>query len=249
MPGVAPAQDTVPALRHVLSFDTSRLQPYRRVYEMLVLSGDSAFLIGQREVALSEARYAGRSVWLIVESRTGAVPSIDSLFVAPDVTPVHWSSTIGPARLALEFVGDTLYGASYVAGTRQNIVLNGRPDLLASGSMVETVLGLLPLTASWSDSAAALHVEATTARITPSELLVVSEDDVPTDSSTLRPAWVVALRSEGGNRQVMYWVDKETGAPLRVLQALPAHVGAMLEYRLLPTLTQVPPPEQPRTRN
>jgi hypothetical protein len=139
------AQDSSAAVRHPLPLDTSRVQPFRRTYDVFVHARDSIVVLGQREVVLSAATYAGLPAWLFVETRTGAVPSIESLYVAPNLKPIHWSSALGPARLGVEFVGDSIYGATTAPTGRRNIVLAGRPDLLVSGAMAEAFLPLLPL--------------------------------------------------------------------------------------------------------
>lgn len=225
----AGAQDSV-AVRHLLALDISRLAPFQRRYDILVHQGDSTTLIGTREVRLEASDLGGVSGWLLVEHRTGAVASADSLFFAPDARPVRWSSAVGPARLAAAFVGDTLMGATTVSGSKQNLLVAGRPDLLVSGAMVELVLGLLPLVDQWRDSAAVLAMDPATRAVVPVELSMLGPDSLPVDSLTWRQASVVALRSE--RQSVLYWVDAVTGAVLRMQQLLPWHVGSLLEYRM-----------------
>jgi hypothetical protein len=239
---VAGAQDTtaappappVPpaplATRHLLALDISRVQPFRRTYDIVVHARDSTIVLGQREVALDSASYAGVPGWLLVEARTGVVPAAESLYLAPELRPIHWSSALGTARLGVEFVGDSIYGATTSPMGRQSIVLAGRPDLLVSGAMVEMLIPLLPLTSAWSDSVGVFTVDAAMSAVLPAELAVIGEENLMVDTVTPRPAWVVALRA--GPRHVLYWIDKETGAALRIDQPLPAHIGTLLEYRI-----------------
>ena len=167
------------------------------------------------------------------------MPAAESLFVAPDFRPVHWSSVLGAARLAVEFVGDSLYGATSAPTGKHNIVLEGRPDLVVSGAMMETLLSLLPLTPSWSDSVAVLAVDAVTSVVMPVELAVVGDGDLPIDTVSTRACWTVALRA--GPRHALYWIDKESGAALRVEQPLPARAGTSLEYRVRMDTAVAPP--------
>ena len=226
------AQDTTAVMRHLLSLDISRVQPFARTYDMIVRAHDSSIVIGQREVVLKESGYSDAVAWLIVETRSGLVPAVESLYVDPDLRPLHWSSTLGAARLGAEFVGDSVYGATTMGMGKQNIVVNGRPDLVVSGPMLEALLPLLPLTVNWIDSVGVLGVDLVTNHVTPAELAVVGEEELPMDSSTVRRSWVIALRA--GDRHVLVWIDKESGAALRVRQPLPSHVGTELEYRLRP---------------
>src|SRR5205823_13447210 len=114
-----------------------------------------------------------------------------------------WSSALGVARLGTEFVGDSIYGAMISPTGKQNIVAAGRIDLLVAGSMVETVIPLLPLTANWSDSVSVLSVDLAATRVIPGEIAVVGEEEFLADSTAARPAWVVALRAN--DQSVLYW--------------------------------------------
>jgi len=230
------SQDTTAVARHLLALDISRVQPFARTYDMIVRARDSSIMIGQREIVLKPGGYSDAPAWLIVETRSGVVPAVESLYVAPDLRPLHWSSTLGSARLGAEFVGDSVYGAATMGKSKQNIVVNGRPDLVVSGPMLETLLPLLPLRADWVDSVGVLGADLVANQVMSAELAVIGEEELPVDSSMSRPSWIVALRA--GERHLLLWIDKETGAALRVRQPLPPHVGAELEYRL-----RRPPPE------
>lgn len=224
------AQDTVPvATRHFLPIDITRLQPYRRVYEMIVQTQDSATVVGERDVTLSQATYAGNAAWMLVEIRTGAVPAVETLYVAPDIRPLHWHSTLGGATLGVNFVGDTLIGAVSAPPGKQNLIVAGRADLLVSQAMIEMLLPLLPLTSEWTDSANVVAVDMATTSVIPVALSVIGEEDVPVDSVLSRPAWIVALRAE--SRTILFWVDKESAEVHKAQQPVPAHVGSLLEYR------------------
>ncbi len=222
----APGQDTIATPRHVLSLDVTRMRPFTRSYDMVVHVGDSAHVIGQRDVTLSESAYAGQPAWLLIETRSGIVPSIDSLFLAADIRPIHWSSELGKSRFGAEFSSDSIFGVTVTPSARRSLILGSRPDLLVSTAMIETIAALLPLTAEWSDSAAVLAVDAGDAIVIPAELAITGSD-VSTTYTT--GAWIMAVRTERG--QLQLWIEKSTGQAVRVEQALPTHVGTRLEYR------------------
>jgi hypothetical protein len=229
MAGVTPpvlGQDTIATPRHVLSLDVSRVRPFTRSYDMVVHVGDSAHVIGQRDVSLSESMYAGQPAWLLIETRTGIVPSIDSLFLAPDIRPIHWSSELGRSRFGAEFSGDSIFGATVTPSARRSLILGSRPDMLVSTAMIETIAGLLPLTADWSDSAVVLAVDAGDANVIPAELAITGSETSATDTSGV---WILAVRTDRG--QLQLWIEKSTLQAVRVEQALPAHVGTRLEFR------------------
>ena len=202
---------------------------------------------------LFRSQYAGNAGWLIVETRTGIVPAVESLFIAPDMRPVHWSSWLGPARLSTEFVGDSIFGATTTPNSKRSLLLVGRPDLLVSLAMIEALLPMLPLAPAWSDFAAVLAVDGASGAVLPAELVVVAEEETRVDSVTMRPSWVVSVRAEEGS--ALLWIDKEAGEILRVQQQLPAHVGTVMEYRRrppppiqMPPVTPPPPRAHARTR-
>lgn len=237
LPRASSAQDSGP-VRHLLWLDLARLQPFAHTYDMCVRFADSTAILGERSVALEPATYAGVDAWLIVETRSGSVPSLDSLVVARDFRPLHWSSTLGPARFVTEFAGDSLLGAVGAGRWRGNVVLATRPDAIATGAMLEAMLPLLPLSATWSDSASVIAVDAASASLLPAEIGVLTVDQLP-DSSGSVPVWVVALRTT--RAALVYWVEQATGVPLLIQQALPPpHVG-MLEFRL----RRPPAPDHP----
>ena len=234
----AAAQDSA-TTQHRLSLDTSRARAFQRAYNITVHSQDSVVVIGERHLHFDTATYAGIGSWIVVESRTGVVPAADSLYLARDLSPVHWSSALGTARLGLEFARDSIYGATTSPMGRQNIVLRSRADLLLSQGMLETLFPLLPLDSTWRDSVTAFALDANANVIERAELAVIGQEDLAVDSLTRTPSWVVALRST--SRQVLYWVDKESRATLRVEQAVAPHVGTLLEYRIKPITTAAPP--------
>jgi hypothetical protein len=222
------AQDTV-AARQGLAPDVARVIPYRRTYDMIVHTRDSAVVIGTREVTFSSASYAGSSGWMLLESRTGVVPAVETLYVAQDMRPLYWHATQGAATLGVTFVGDTVLGAMSGPAGKRNVVVPAGVDLLVSLAMVETILALLPLRSDWTDSATVLSLDAQKGSATPVELSVIGEEPVVIDSVDSRAAWVVALRAEG--RAIVFWIDKESGEVHKSHQALPTHVGSLLEYR------------------
>jgi hypothetical protein len=226
------AQDSVAAKKHVLPLNIAQTQTFQRSYSIVVKSVDSTFVIGQRDVGLVSTTYAGAPAWLLFEKRTGIIPAVESLFVMPNLRPVHWSAVLGAARLGAQFVGDTIYGATSSPTGKRSIVTASRPDLLVSAAMVEAFLPLLPLAIGWSDSAGILAVDLSTTTIVPAEITVIGEEHLSIDGTARRPTWVVAVKTEP--RYVLFWIDKETGATLRVQYALPAQGGALLEYRLHP---------------
>jgi hypothetical protein len=94
----------------------------------------------------------------LLETRIGdGIPAADSLLAGiVDLHPIHWSSTLGGARLAAEFRGDTVFGATSAPSGRRSMVAAVPSGTMISSAMLETVLRLLPLTTGWEDSTGTL---------------------------------------------------------------------------------------------
>ena len=226
------------AAAHALPLDTTRLQPFTRHYDIVVQTRDSTFGIGTRSVSVQRGQYAGAPAWVIVESRLGNAPAMESLFVTPALRPVHLAASQGGARIGAQFGRDSMYAVATSPVARQNIIMAAPADLLVSSTLVEVVLPLLPLGPDWSDSARVLSIEPTAAAIIPAVIAVLEQEELQV-ADARRPTWVVALRTEP--RYVLFWIDRETGAVARVQHALRG--GVILEYRLR---AGPPPPEGSR---
>jgi hypothetical protein len=212
----------------LLGADTSRMASFSREYDMFAWIGDSVVSLGTRAIRVDSAMHAGTAAWLIVETRTGAVPAAESLYVSRSVQPVQWTASLGNARLTLAFGRDSIFGGTTGPGGRQTIVLSGGPSLIVSTAMMETLFPLLQWTPYRSDSVQVLVVDHVSSSVIPAELAVIGEDSVDA-----RPAWIVVLRAPA--RSVLFWIDQETGTLLRLQQPLPLNGASMLEYRLRAT--------------
>lgn len=234
------AQDTIAQPRHLLALDLARLRPFARSYDMVVHAGDSMVVIGRRDVMLGAATYAGQPAWLLTETRTGIVPAADSLFLASDMRPIHWSSELGSSRLGAEFSADSIFGAVVTPAARRSMILGIPPDLLVSTAMIEALVALLPIAPDWSDSASVLAVDAGDAQVLPAELAMVGEEP-PLAGDTTGGSWLLAVRTD--RAQLQLWIDKMRGEVTRIEQTLPAHVGTRLVFRaIVAPPTSVPPP-------
>ena len=233
------AQDTIPRLRHILPIDYTRIQPFQRAYDVTVLSGGSTITIGQRDVALREAVLADSSAgWLLTETRSGIVPSFDSLFLAGDLRPVRWTSSLAASHLEVEFGADSLRAVIRGPAGASAATLEAPPDLLLSGAMLELVVGLLPLSPAWADSVSVLSADMSGADVSVMEIVVIGDEPSAPDPNS-PGKWIVALHAE--SRELRIWVDKASGAAVRTQQTLPTHTGTMLELRLRESAEATPP--------
>lgn len=229
------AQDSVPSVRHLLAIDYARVHPFRRAYDIVVASGDSTVQIGRRDVAFVEAVSDSSRGWLLVESRSGAVNSLDSILLTPDLRPLRWRSVVGAAVLDLAFSADSLNGSVRVGAAASPLALVIPPDLVISASTLELIAAVLPLQEAWMDSANALTIDLGGAAVRPAELAVSGiglDSVVVVPQLPARPCWLLSMRSNA--HESLLWVDRETADVLRVQTSLPSHVGTVLQYRIRP---------------
>ncbi|HEY5219328.1 MAG TPA: hypothetical protein VIJ16_05940, partial [Gemmatimonadaceae bacterium] len=149
------------------------LRPQQLRYAMDIVSPDSTRLVGYRDVGLQQSTYGAFPAWLIAESRGGSVPSEDTLYLsAAELRPLHWSSVIGPSRMALEFTGDSIYGATSGPPGNQTIALARPGDLLAGAAMTELALQIMPHRVGRVDSVSVLMIDLGSNQIVPGVLSV-----------------------------------------------------------------------------
>jgi hypothetical protein len=182
---------------------------------------------------MTNASYAGTPAFLLLETRADPVlPYTDSLFVeTATLHPIHWGSTIGRARLSIEFRGDTAYGGTSAPAGRRSIVASMPAGTLVSGAMLEAALRLLPLQSGWEDSASTLSVTLNGATALPTRIAVIGEDRVRVPAGQF-DCWVVSVRA-GENARGMYWITKRDPMIVRSSIDIPTMNGAQYVSSLI----------------
>jgi len=225
------AVDTVPPPPRTLPVNGVLLRPQHLRYQMSVVTPDSTHLVGFRNVDVEQSSYGAFPAWLIVQTRDGGVPSTDSLYLAyVDLRPLHWSSVIGQARLALEFTPDSIYGATSGPSGTQNINLPRPGDLLAGAPMTELVLQLMPHRVGRVDSVSVLAIDLGARRILPGALSVDGEQDLETPMGRMH-CWVISLTTAQATAR--YWVSESDPVVVQTRQELPGRPGAVFEQKLV----------------
>lgn len=220
--------DSVAPLPHRIRPDVALLRPGQFVYQMTLERDVSSIIIGTRTVTVAQSTYAGSPAWLMVESRVGqGIDAADSLYTTVDsLRPIHWGSVQGPSRLAAEFRGDTVYGATTVPGGRRSVITSVPAGTFVSSAMLETVLRLLPLNVAWEDSASTLSITPASNALVPTRLSVIGEDRVQVPAGTF-DCWVVAIHA-GDQGRGLYWVSKRDPILVRSALDVPTLGGAQL---------------------
>jgi hypothetical protein len=215
--------DSTPALPRTLPVNGLLLRAQHLRYEMNVVSADSTHVVGFRDVDLRQSTYGAFPAWLLVETRGGPVPTVDSLYLSyVDLRPLHWSAQIGRAHMALEFTADSVYGATTSPAGNQNIVRGHGHDLLAGDGMTAAVLQLMPHAVGRVDSVSVLTVDLGSAQILPGALSVDGEQDIDTPAGR-RHCWVMSLSTPAGT--VRYWVSEANPVVVQSRQVLPGRPG------------------------
>jgi hypothetical protein len=220
----APAID---ATAHRLTLDATLLRPGEFVYETTLERDASSTMLGTRTITVARATYFSSSAWLLLETRVmDALPTVDSLFVDPvGLRPMHWTSTLGQARLAVEFRGDTAYGATSAPTGRRSIVTTLPRGTFVNTGMLEAALRLLPLNTAWEDSASTLSVTLSGHAVVPTRLSVIGEDQIRVPAGTF-DCWVVAVHADVSRG--LFWVTKRDPMVVRSVLDVPSLGGAQL---------------------
>jgi hypothetical protein len=215
-------------LVHALIVDGHQLRAGQFVYETTLERDASTTLIGTQTITVSQTTYATTPAWLFVETRLDdGIAATDSLFADfTTLRPMHWNSLLGQARLAVEFRGDTAYGATSAPTGRRSIVASAPGTTLATSAMLENVLRVLPLQLSWEDSATVLSVSPGGFSAVPARLSVIGDDRVRVPAGTF-DCWVVSVHA-GDAARGLYWVTKTNPIVVRTTLDVPALGGAQL---------------------
>jgi hypothetical protein len=213
-------------------FDPVALRAGQFVYQMTLERDAAATPIGTRTISASLSTYAGTPAWLLLETRmsdSGVTSFTDSLFTDPSLRPMHWSATLGNARLGAEFRADTVYGATSAPTGRRSMVGVVPTGSIVSSAMLETVLRVLPLQQTWEDSASVMSVTAASNAVVPARLSVIAEDRVTVPAGEF-DCWVVSVRADAGRS--LYWISKQDPIVVRSAMDVPGMGGAQLIYAL-----------------
>lgn len=235
-----------------LRVDATALRPARYSYDLTMTREGLTEALGSQTITYSDATYAGAPSWLILESRFGTgVTGLDSLMASRDLlSPLHWGTSTGLARLAAAFARDTLYGATSSPLGKRSLIGAAPRGVIASEGMLDAVLQLAPIEAGWTANTTLLVVDLNGTRLVSARLAVEREEEVTVPAGTF-PTWVVSLRTDSAEK--LLWVSKDDDRMIvRSSQRLPHLGGAMLDraltrvdnLRVLP-MPAVPLPGEP----
>ncbi len=214
--------------RPTLRGDVRSLRPTELVYQTTMERDVSTILLGTRTVTVAPTMYGGGPAWLLLETRSGdGIPAIDSLVAdLQTLRPIHWSSTLGRARVGAEFRGDSAFGGLSAPATRRSIVVSTPPGTLVSSPMLETELRLFPLQPAWEDSTNTLAITLGGTVVLPTRISVIGEDNVRVPAGQF-DCWVVSVHA-GDTARGLYWVSKRDPIVVRSALDVPTMGGAQL---------------------
>lgn len=231
-PPVAPTPTLAPApLRPRI--DATALRPGQYVFQTTLERDVSTTVLGSRTVTVAQSSYAGLPVWLLTETRDGdGIPAADTVYAdLGDLHPIHWSSMLGKARIAVEFRADSAFGALSAPNTRRSIVTSVPQGTLVSAAMLESELRLLPLQSAWEDSTNTLAITLGSTDLLPTRISVIGEDRVRVPAGQF-DCWVVAVHA-GDTARGLYWVTKQDPIVVRSALDVPTMGGAQLVSSLV----------------
>jgi hypothetical protein len=208
------------------------IRPGQFVYQATLERGTNTTSIGTRTVTIAPATYASSPAWLLLETRTGdGIAAADSLYLNfGSLHPVHWSSTLGDARVAAEFRGDTAFGGVTSPVGRRSMITKMPAGTLVNGTMLETMLRLAPLQTAWEDSTSMLSISLGANDVMPTRMSVIGDDRVRVPAGIF-DCWVVAVHADPARG--LYWVTKQNPIVVRSTIDVPTLGGAQLVNSLI----------------
>jgi hypothetical protein len=235
-PCAASAQDGLLAAAPPIGVvDARALAPGRWTYVTTANAGGQTQKI-DRTLAIAAGSVAGTAAWLLVETQSAVSGSItDSLYVTrADASPIRHVLQRGADKLvAHDFSADSIHGSVMTPDGRSSPVATGyRAGPLVSGSMLEAMLRLLPLSVGWSASSQMLAAGPQGNLLVPIQLSVTGQDTVTVPAGTF-PSWVLVLRAQNSEQRL--WVAKR-GRELVKLSTSP-QPGVTVETVLVATTT------------
>lgn len=170
--------------------------------------------LGIRTVVVSESMLGGVPDWLVAESRTGtAIATYDSLHLRRvDLAPVRWSARNGVSQIAVSFTTDSMFAALQDYQGRGSFAAGIPPGALITPAMVDRLLALVPLSASYRSGASLVNIEDRGPQTVPATLGVEGQEQVLLGAQPV-DCWVVVLRTPTTEKR--YWVQK---SPQRVVK-------------------------------
>jgi hypothetical protein len=219
-----PNGDSVPRRTGI---DVAALRAGQYSYQTTLERDASTTILGTRTVTTALTTYAGIPSWLLLETRAGdGIAATDSLVTdLSTLHPIHWSSTLGGARLSVEFRGDTVFGGTSAPTGRRSMAAAVPAGTLISAAMLETVLRLSPLQTAWEDSTNTLTVSLGGTSVVPTRISVIGEDRVRVPAGMF-DCWVVAVHADSARG--LYWVTKRDPIVVRSALDVPMLGGAQL---------------------
>ena len=181
-------------------------------------TGDPAPL-GTRVVSVSEVSVGGTPSWLIADRRTGTIlETTDSVsLVRADLTPEHWSATIGKSRFAASFTRDSMFGGTETYQGRASFGIAVPFNALLSAGMAERIIEMLPLREGYRASAALVLVDGQSPLVVRSEIVVDGTETLTVGRQAIE-CWRVLLRTAAAEERL--WVAREGTRVVRIEQAV-----------------------------
>lgn len=189
---------------------SARLEAGSWSYRMTLSRGGQTIELARRTLTAGPAPGDAAALLLVDESNARGQISTDSLFLSRDgFRPLRRSASMGPVRIGLRFDADSVRGVMTApGGDSLPVSLPNVTGLVASGSMLESLLTMMPLAEGWAATAVQVAPGPTGTALAPATFRVLAADSVTVPAGRFA-VWTVIVTA-GGMEQWL-WLDRATG--------------------------------------
>ena len=223
-PAVAPAVS-------VIKVDGRQLRPGTWTYS-ITATGNGKTQTSTRDLSISPATVNGAAAWLIADGRgDGAMRVADSLYLTRnDLQPLRHLLRMGPVTLLLNYSKDSVTGTATLPQGSARIAAEHKRGAMASGTMFEVYLRMMPLKTGWKGNMEMSAVGPQGNVLIPVAIAVTGEESVTVPAGTF-PCFVVSIKGQGTEQKA--WVSKNTRDIVKVSALFTQPAGASFETVLV----------------
>ena len=215
----------------VIHVDGRQLRPGTWSYA-ITATGNGKTKTSTRDLTITPTTVNGAAAWLVADGRgEGEMRVADSLYLTRnDLQPLRHLLRMGPVTLLLNYSKDSVTGSATLPQGSARIAAENRKGAMASGTMFEIYLRMMPLKTGWKGNMEMSAVGPRGNVLIPVTIAVSGEETVTVPAGTF-PCYVITIKGQGTEQKA--WVSKNTRDIVKVAALFTQPAGASLETVLV----------------
>lgn len=185
-----------------------------------------------RELTVAATTLGGAPVWIVADAKgDGATRVADSLYLTrDDLLPLRHSLRMGALTVLVNYSRDSVLGQATLPQGSAKIAVKNVRGSMASGTMFEVYLRMMPLKTGWKGNMAMSAIGPKGNLIIPVAIEVSGEETVTVPAGTF-PCFVVSITGQGTQQKA--WISKAGRDIVKVTASFSQPSGASLETVLV----------------